>query len=90
LHAVWECRHRLIDLEPRPPQTLIALPIRAAANEYCQFGEEVEAFSAVVPIVVGPKPNENTRCFCIGPGNVAHLAIALWDIRLVDTNGVHP
>ena len=66
------------------------MPIKTAGNERCQFGEEAETLLAVVPTVVGPEPEEDSRRFGIGPGNVAHLAVALWYICLVDSNGVHP
>ena len=85
-------RHRLIDFEPLPPRTSVVSlsPIRIAGNECGQFGKEADAESTVLLNVVGPEPDEDTRGFGIGLRNVAHLAVALRNVSLVDANGVHP
>jgi hypothetical protein len=64
-------------------------PIRIAGNEYGQFGEEAEAESTVVLNVIGPEPDEDACSFSIGLRNVANLAVALWDVSLVDANSVN-
>src|ERR1700726_1324573 len=64
--------------------------MRILGNECGQFGKEAEAESTVVLNVVSPEPDEDAHSFGIGLRNVANLAVALWDVSLVDANGVHP